>query len=182
LGKYQIQAKQHWEPFTISQTEYGLSHLTAHEVTYEGEKATFEFVVTYGLHCFTKDDDAHSIPSVYSDGKETRQINLERYETSKKLRHLVESFDKNKQKFYETDKEKFFTVQQLCSFSNTIEPYKICFCAFKENRLLRLHITTAFFDRTGRPYNQKQYSIFKIAMDAQRRDKNLLLPIEARKN
>jgi hypothetical protein len=181
LRKYHIEAKSSWEPFFIDQSEYGLGHLTGHKVTYTGNKESFVFIVTYSLHCFTKDDDTYSVTSTYSDGKETRQINLERYEASKKLRGFVENFDKNNQKFYETATEKFFTIEMLNSFNNVVEPYKICFCTFKENRLLRLHITSAFFDRTSRTYNQKQYSIFKIAMDARKRPKDRILPIEARK-
>jgi hypothetical protein len=180
LGKYHIEAKFSWESFYIDQIEYSLSHLTGHEVTYKGEKDSFVFVLTYSLHCFTKDNDTHSVSSTYSDGKETRQINLERYEASKKLRSFVENFDNNNQRFYETATEKFFTIEMLNSFNNVVEPYKICFCTFKENRLLRLHITSAFFDRTSRAYNQKQYSIFKIAMDARKRPKNKILLIEAR--
>lgn len=181
MAKYHIEAKVSWAPFYIGCTEYSLSHLTGHEVTYVGKKDSFTFVVTYSLHCFAKDDDTHSISSTYTDGKETRQINLERYEASKSLRYLVENFDKNNQRFYETATEKFFTVKMLNSINNVEEPYKICFCTFKENRLLRMHITSAFFDRSNRTYNQKQYSIFKIAMDAKRRPRSRILPIEARK-
>jgi hypothetical protein len=183
LGEYHIAAKLSWRPFYIGKIEHRLEHLTAHEVQYKGEKDMFNFVVTYGLHCFAKNDDTHSIPScMYSDGRETRQINLERYQASKSLRSIVESFGTSNQRFYETTTEKFFTVEKLNSLSNVVEPYKVCFCIFKENRLLRMHISTAFFDRTERVYSQKHYSIFKIAMDAERRPRGKILPIEARNN
>jgi hypothetical protein len=177
LDKFHIQAKKVWEPFSINGVEYDLAHLTAHEVTYKGKNDNYTFVVTYGLHCFTKDDVEHSILETYTDGREARQINLERYEASKRLRAIVEDFASKK--FYQTTTEKFFTFEALNTLSNTVEQYKICFCIFKENRLSRLHITTAFFD--NRPVQQtQQYSIFKIAMDARKRPKNRTLPIEAR--
>ncbi len=181
LSKYHIEAKSFWEPFYIDNTKYILDHLNVHEITYKGNKDNFTFVVTYSLHCFAKDDDIQSIDTKYSDGKETRQISLERYEASKYLRSIIENFGNKNQKFYETDKEKFFTIQMINNLSNETQPYKICFCTFKENRLLRMHITTAFFDITNRIYNQARYSIFKIAMDATKRPKNRALPIEARK-
>jgi hypothetical protein len=183
LGEYHIEAKRSWNPFYIDKIEHRLEHLTVHEVQYKGEKDTFNFVVTYGLHCFAKDDKIHSIPScIYSDGRETRQINLERYEASKSLRSIIENFGTNNQRFYKTDTEKFFTIEKLNSLSNVVEPYKVCFCIFKENRLLRMHITTAFFTRPERIYNQSHYSIFKIAMDAKRRPRGKALPVEARNN
>jgi hypothetical protein len=183
LGEYHIEAKLSWKPFYIDKIKHSLEHLTVHEVQYKGEKDTFNFVVTYGLHCFAKDNDTDSIPScIYPDGREARQINLERYQASKSLRSIVEGFGTSSQRFYETTTEKFFTIKKLNSLSNVVEPYKVCFCIFKENRLLRMHITTAFFDRTERVYNQRHYSIFKIAMDAKRRPRGKILPIEARNN
>jgi hypothetical protein len=181
LSKYHIEAKSFWEPFYIDETKYSLDHLNAHEVTYKANTGAFTFIVTYSLHCFAKDDEIHSIDTKYSDGKETRQISLERYKASRYSKSIIENFGSNNQKFYETNKEKFFTIQMLNNLSNEVQSYKICFCTFKENRLLRMHITTAFFDTTNRVYNHARYSIFKIAMDATRRPKNKALPIEARK-
>jgi hypothetical protein len=181
LGKYHIQAKDWWEPFLVGEIEHGLDHLKVHEVTYEGETLTYSMVVTYGLHCFAKDDTEHSIEVTYSDGKEIRQIDLERYEASKQLRGIVEGFARDDRRFFQTTTEKFFTIPLVNSASGQVEPYKVCFCIFKENRLLRIHVTTAFFDRRDSDYSrQKQFSIFKIAKDAVKGPKRDTLPIEAR--
>ncbi len=52
--------------------------------------------------------------------------------------------------------------------TNQRERCKICLCIFKENRLLRIHVTTAFFDREAKKLSPKGFSIFKIAMDTKK--------------
>lgn len=178
MKKYHTQAKTEWEQFHYEGQAYPLTHLKAHEVVYAGKKDTYRFVVTYSVHCFTKDGQEHSIPLTYSDGRETRQIHLERYHASKKLRGIIENLDKGKLMF-ETATEKYFNVEMMNSMSGQIEPYKICFHFFKENRMLRIHVTSAFFDRTGKEIANKAYSIFKIAMDTKKRPKSKGVPKEA---
>jgi len=87
LGKFHVDAIQQWEPFEHAGASYDLNHLRCHELFLQKEegKDPFRFVVTYGLHCFTKDDTAQNIPLKYADGRESRLICMERYETSKHL-------------------------------------------------------------------------------------------------
>ena len=182
MKKYHIQARTEWESFNYKEKEYPLGHLQAHEVIYKGIKSNYKFLVTYSLHCFAKDGQEHSIPLTYSDSRETRQINMERYQASKKLRNIIEKLDTKGNILYETDTEKCFNIEMLNSFSQKIEPYKICFHFFKENRILRIHVTSAFFDRTNKENLNKSYSIFKIAKDTKDRPRSKGVPKEACNN
>lgn len=179
MKNYHIKARLEWEPFEFEGNKYPLTHLKAHEVIYKGQKDTYKFIVTYSLHCFAKDDQEHSIPLKYSDSRESRQINLERYHASKELRGIIEKLDTKGKLVYETDTEKCFNIEMMNSLNQKIEPYKICFHFFKENRMLRIHVTSAFFDRKNKPILNKSYSVFKIAMDTKKRAKNKGIPKEA---
>ncbi|MEZ8028544.1 hypothetical protein [Enterovibrio norvegicus] len=179
LKKFHIEAKTDWEDFLYEGNSYPLRHLSAHSVIYQGEKDTYKFVVTYGLHCFAKDAQEHSLSLTYSDARETRQINLERYYASKNLRAIIENLDQNKL-MYETATEKYFNIELINSLNGELEPYKVCFHFFKENRLLRMHVTSAFFDREGKKITNKSCSIFKIAKDTKDRPRNRGIPKETR--
>ena len=178
MKKYHIQARQHWESFTHEGEEYCLRHLSCHEVVFEGQRDTYKFVVSYGLHCFAKNDQEHSIELTYSDDFETRQINLERYHLSKYLRGMIEELDKHKL-LYETTKEKYFTFEHVNDLTGELEQCKICLCIFKENRLLRIHVTSAFFVREEGNISTSGFSIFKIALDTKRKPKRHDIPKEA---
>ena len=89
-----------WKNFILNGDIYDLSHLNAHWVEYldqrdEENHITYKFIVTYGLHCFTKDsDDLSSEQSqllMYSAPRESRQFNFERYQLSKQLPSLIKS-------------------------------------------------------------------------------------------
>ena len=179
MKTYHIAARQRWDDFAYNDKLYSLRHLDCHEVIFVGAKKEFNFIVTYGLHCFAKCDQEHSIGLYYADGMEERQINLERYHLSKHLRRLIEKLD-DKSLLFETAIQKYFTFEQVNDLSGKLEICKVCLCVFKENRLLRIHVTSAFFDRegAGKSYSGGQ-SIFKVAMDAQRRPRSTPIPKEA---
>lgn len=178
LAKYHIDSIQEWESFSHKGDEYCLGHLKAHEVEFVGKDGTsYKFIVTYGLHCFTKNETAHNIPVLISDGREQQYVCLERYESSKKIRQVIESLDQPRVKIYQTFGEKFFTMHLLNNLTGELEPYKICVAFFRENRKLRLHVTSAFFAREGegspsKPITRNGFSVFKIAKDIVSRPKN----------
>lgn len=181
MAKFHIQARLEWEGFEYKNKSYSLDHLKAHEVVYQGNKDTYKFVVTYGLHCFAKDGQPTSIPVNYSDGRESRQVDLERYHASFNLRRIIDHLHEGKL-MYETAQEKYFNIDMVNSNTGKVEPYKVCFHFFKENRLMRMHVTSAFFDRTGKALAQRSYSIFKIAKDTKARPRYKGVPKEAQNN
>lgn len=53
---------KNWRNFTLNSEIYDLSHLNAHSVEYLDNRdtnnlITYKFIVTYGLHCFTKESE-----------------------------------------------------------------------------------------------------------------------------
>lgn len=171
MAKYHIDSIQEWESFKHEETTYCLGHLNAHEVTFFGKDGTkYQFVVTYGLHCFTKNDTGHNIPILISDGREEQLVCLERYEYSKRIRRLIENFGEQGILIYQTATEKFFTISMLNNLTDQLEAYKVCIAVFKENGKLRIHVTSAYFARVGEgspntPVRKKGFSVFKIAKD-----------------
>lgn len=182
MAKYHIDSIQSWPSFEHEGGMYLLSHLDAHEITYKGEKASYTFVVTYGLHCFAKELTPYNIPVLYKDGREEKNICMERYEASKQIRNILTNLPT--MPLYQTTTEKFFTLHMMNSATNQVEPYKICVAFFKEKRLLRMHILSAFFARTGpgardQTVPNKPVSLFKVAMDTQKKPRNSGIPKEA---
>ena len=174
MPSFHVDSIQHWGPFTHDGVSYDLGHLDCHEVVFQKQGDPIRFVVTYGLHCFTKDDTGHNLPLKYSDGRESQLICLERYEASKQLRAMVEKLDAAT--IYLTQGESFFTVDVMNNDSGQVEPFKICMAIFREHRVLRIHVTSAFFARkgegsTGVPIKKKGFSIFKVAVDTQKKPK-----------
>ena len=170
---FHVDSIQHWEPFSHDGISYDLGHLDSHEVVFQKEGAPISFVVTYGLHCFTKDGTEHNIPLMYADGRHSQLVCLERYEASKQLKSMIERLGSGAW-IYLTQGESFFTLDVMNNESGELEPFKICMAIFREHRVLRIHVTSAFFARTGEgspevPVNKKGFSIFKVAVDTQKK-------------
>lgn len=148
---YHIEAQQRWPQFSYQGKEYNLKHLDAHKVTFRGDKYEFSFVVTYGLHCFAKDEkpEGEDVDEEleYFDGRESRPFSFERYELSKQLPYFISSLNGKNIKEIGGSKEKYRIVEILNKDTNKTSEYKIGFCCFKENRLLRIHVTTAFIEK-----------------------------------
>lgn len=182
MKKFHIEAIQLWENFSFAGNEFSLQHLNVHEVSFRGNVASYQFVVTYGLHCFTKDESPHVIAYQYRDGREARSVCLERYEASKSLPAIIAGL--MDRLLFQTAGEKYFTLELLNSATGTMEPFKVCLAVFKENRLLRIHVTSAFFARwgagsPGEAIPHKSYSIFKVAKDVQEKPRAKFIPKEA---
>lgn len=182
MAKYQIDSIQHWPAFKYDGMSYSLIHLNAHEITFKGQKHSYTFVVTYGLHCFAKADTPYNIPLSYEDGREKITICMERYEASKKIPQILASLPR--MPLFQTSAEKFFTLNMMNSATGLVEPYKICIAFYKEKRLLRMHILSAFFARSGPgssgiPVANKSLSVFKVAMEVAKSPRNAGGPKEA---
>lgn len=174
MTKFHVDSIKEWEPFEHDGVIYDLGHLTCHEVEFKGDRYEYKFVVTYGLHCFTKDDSGTNILYRYEDGRHGQLVCLERYEASKQLKGIIEKLDAAT--IYHTEGERFFTMSVLNSATGLLEPYKVCLAFYREHRLLRIHVTSAYFARTGEgspntPINKKGLSVFKVAMETQQKPK-----------
>lgn len=175
MPKFHVDSIQQWEPFEHDGVSYELGHLDCHEVVFQKDGEPISFVVTYGLHCFTKDETDHNIPLMYADGRHCQFVCMERYEASKQLRRIIERLGSDAI-IYLTQGESFFTLDVMNNSSGVVEPFKICMAIFREYRVLRIHVTSAFFARTGegspgKPVNKKGFSIFKVAADTMKKPK-----------
>lgn len=174
--KFHIKAIQEWEDVVHEGLHFDMSHLSASELTVEAKDKTYILIVTYGLHCFTKDDDVYSIPKKVKDSFEERSFNIERYQASKSLKNIL-SNEITSLSFYQTDEKRNFVIKRHNSITGLDEPYKICTTFFKENRKLRLHVISAYFVREGegsdsQPItNRKSSSIYKILQDLTKKSK-----------
>ncbi|WP_099431230.1 hypothetical protein [Pseudomonas mosselii] len=182
MANYQIEAAQSWQGFSYQNKRYCLDHLASHEIKVKANVKEYRFVITYGLHCFTKCESEFAINYRYYDSRESRLVCDERYEASKALKGIMEGV--SEYSYYQTQGIKYFTMQRLNSLSGAEEPYKICLAFFKENRLMRIHVTSAFFVRSGEgadgKISRKAVSFYKVAMDTDLNGKGKI-PKEATK-
>jgi len=145
-----------WTPFDFNdqvyEQRYDLSHLDAHWVEYqdnrEGREAnSYKFKVTYGLHCFTKEDpdlsEAESSLWIYKAPREARHFNLARYNLSKQLPTIVRSLGDTKTLVFFAAYNNFATVEVI-DFEGVKTDYFVVFKVFRENRALRLHVMSAY--------------------------------------
>jgi hypothetical protein len=147
-----VQEVTRWKKFSLGEIIYDLSHLDAHFVTYvdSSDKANpifYKFIVTYGLHCFTRDtgdistEDLASL--MYSAPKESRPFNFERYELSKNLPAIVNALANPETLVFHAGYGKYASVKVLDASGVQID-YFVAFAVFKESKKLRLHVHSAY--------------------------------------
>src|ERR1051325_11560567 len=109
-----------WKPFEYQGEIYDLTHLHPRIVQYEqtakdNRPARYYTVnVICGLHCFTRGRDEWENPDrslLYSDTRETRIFDFQRYQLSIYLPRIVDELQKRK--CYHTGKGNFFTVEMI---------------------------------------------------------------------
>jgi hypothetical protein len=104
-----------WSNFENDGTTYDLKHL--HPCTLQFERpadekkpaAVFNVDVIFGLHCFSREipAGAYDRKLIYSDARESRLFDFERYELSKRLPAIIESL--SQRKCFQTDRSDFVT-------------------------------------------------------------------------
>jgi len=160
-----------WINFRFNDQVYDLSHLNAHWAEYlddrnESNPITYKFIVTYGLHCFTKDSNELATITeaqllIYHAPNESRQFNFERYELSKQLSSIIKSLHEKTTLVCHAGYGRFAIVKVLNS--NGIEvDYFVVFTVFKECKKLRLHVMSAY-PKDERIGKVKKVSFFIIA-------------------
>jgi hypothetical protein len=144
-----------WKNFELEGQIYDLSHLNAHEVEYtelkkDGTAVIYKYIVTYSFHCFAKEDKNQPAEEqnklMYFAPRDKRPFNFRRYHLSFQLRKIIETLDKQFC-FHGEGNYKgkaSYAVCKLTELDGREHDYRINFVSFKENRKLRLHITTAY--------------------------------------
>lgn len=134
-----------WKNFDYGGSIYDLSHLSPRTLQFErpaqGDKPAVIFTVdvVFSLHCFT-----HELPScaydwklTYSDSRETRLFDFERYEHSKRLPEIIETLAQRK--CFHTGHGNFVTIEIARKNGDSIN-YYIFFTASKSGRIGRVNI------------------------------------------
>ncbi|MEH2386943.1 MAG: heat-shock protein [Nostoc sp.] len=147
-----VKEVKQWRNFRFNNQDYDLSHLNAHWAEYlddkdENNPIPYRFIVTYGLHCFSKESNEFSSDEsqllMYHAPNESRQFNFERYELSKQLPNIIKSLSEKTTLVCHAGYGNFATVKVLNS--NGIEvDYFVVFKVFKETKKLRLHTISAY--------------------------------------
>jgi hypothetical protein len=108
-----------WTPFRHGQDIYDLAHLHPRELQFarpekDGKPgARFAVDVTYSLHCFSRSlpkEGGHDRTLEYSDARETRLFDRDRYRLSKRLPEIIETLAVRKCRH--TGHGNFFTVER----------------------------------------------------------------------
>lgn len=140
-----------WRAFQRNGEIFDLSHLDGFAydlvVPAKGTKPqqVYRLNVTFSIHCFTrgaKKDEAIEPDLAYSDNRETRIFDFDRYEESKRLRGIVESFAERK--CYH-DKHGNYYVFEVEDEAGVRSYYSVFFTVSKAGKKagLNLFVTTA---------------------------------------
>jgi hypothetical protein len=130
-----------WKPFEYGGLVYDLSHLHPHLEIYKQAakpdrlEREYEVQVFYSLHCFSKrlmpNGDVDSA-LLYSDSRETRVFDRQRYELSKRLPQIVRSLPKAS--CYHTGHGNFFTLDLLDQETGLSQTYEVYFRASRSGK------------------------------------------------
>ncbi len=152
-----------WRPFISGQDIYDLCHLHPKTVTFAQEAKPGKLAraylveVIFSLHCFTRGVRHGEIPDralCYSDGRETRVFDMQRYHLSHNLPAIVESLARRR--CYHTGRGNFFTIEIVDPNTDTKLEYEVYFTASRAARrgLINLYVQSAYVRDTEHRRNQ----------------------------
>jgi hypothetical protein len=134
-----------WDDFKYGGVTYGLSHLYPRTLQFErqayGDQPAVIFTVDviFSLHCFTREllPGTYDRKLTYSDTRETRLFDFERYELSKRLPEIIETLAQRK--CFHTGYGNFVTVEVAREDGASVN-YYVFFTASKSTRKGRINI------------------------------------------
>jgi hypothetical protein len=144
--------KMNWNPFRFNDAVYCLNHLRSQRKIFEqaakGDKQALQYKVDviFGLHCFTrgiKADEVIDDQLLYSDSRESRIFDFQRYELSKQLPSIVETLVTRK--CSHSGKGNFFTIELLTADQEIIQ-YEVFFEVSRSTQkgVLNLFVQSAY--------------------------------------
>lgn len=142
-----------WTPFEYQGDVYDLSHLHPFSTRYEQPskdgKPTriYKVDVEFSLHCFTRGAKVHETPDsalFYSDSRETRIFDLQRYQLSKRLPEIVNCLAQRR--CYHTGKGNFFTIEIVNELDGSRIEYDIFFAVSYSSKkgFVKLYVQSAY--------------------------------------
>src|ERR1035437_3659354 len=150
-----------WIDFEYDGKKHDLSHLHPRTLQFvraaQGKQPAVEYQVDviFSLHCFSVEVlPGSDLKLSYSDSRETRTFDFERYELSKRLPAIIESL--SRRKCFQTDRSDFVRVEVIREDA-TVANYHVFFTVSKATKKghLNLYISSAYVanreaDRSGR--------------------------------
>jgi len=142
-----------WKPFVLDGIKYDLSHLNAHEVEYTEKRKDnsfikYKFIVTYSFHCFADDkqenlseEEKHKL--MYHAPKDSRPFDFKRYNLSFQLPKIISSLGDEGVSCFHAGYEQYATYRIDDEKGNAVI-YRVVFKTFREEKKLRLHVTSAY--------------------------------------
>jgi hypothetical protein len=136
----------HWTPFYYRGQTFDLFHLRPCSVTYRqpandrAPEKVFEVDVEYSLHCFThgvSNDDFGSSDLLYSDNRETRVFDFERYELSKLLPEAIGNLPWSR--CFHAGRGNYFSIE-IVHANGHVREYDIFFAATRSSRRGRINL------------------------------------------
>jgi len=134
-----------WADFKHGGVRYDLSHLHPRTLKFEraaeSEKPAIVYTVDviFSIHCFS-----HRLPAgeydrrlAYSDARETRLFDFDRYELSKRLPEIIETMAQRK--CLHTGHGNFVTVEVVAKDGSSVN-YHVFFTASKSDRKGRVNL------------------------------------------
>jgi hypothetical protein len=141
----------HWKAFKHGDKEYDLCHLHPKTVSYMqpakgiNPPRYYKVDVIFSLHCFTRgmEGETPDPELLYSDYRETRIFDFERYGLSHHLPGIVDGLMNCK--CFHTDRGNFFTVQIVDEQGKTAD-YEVYFTASKSSKAgtINLFVQSAY--------------------------------------
>jgi hypothetical protein len=140
-----------WQAFVCDGKTYDLNHL--HPCTLQFERraeerrpaVVFNVDVIFGLHCFSREipNGTYERKLIYSDSRESRLFDFDRYDLSKQLPAIIASL--SQRKCFQTDRSDFVTVEVVRADA-TIVNYHVYFTVSKATKrgCLNLFVTSAY--------------------------------------
>lgn len=141
-----------WKPYTFGGTEYDLSHLHPSTCRYEQPAKdnkpahVYTVDVIFSHHCFTRkipNDECPDAALCYSDDRETRLFDYQRYDVSKKLPDIIAGLGKSK--CFHTGYDNYLSIQLVDAQGVTVE-YDIFFAVTRASKrgALNLYVQSAY--------------------------------------
>jgi len=153
----------HWHPFEFQGETYDLSHLHPCVHSYlQPAKGTnpprgYKVQVTYSLHCFTR-AGVGEIPDgelLYSDSRETRIFDFERYNLSRQLPAIIRTLPDRR--CFHAERSNYFTID-VVKEQAALE-YEVYFALSRSSTkgLLNLFVQSAYGRDTRHGANKPQH-------------------------
>jgi hypothetical protein len=164
-----------WQPFRHQNRVYDLSHLHPRTITFtqaaKGDKAerTYTVNVVFGLHCFTrglKENEQPDPALCYSDSRETRIFDFERFELSRRLPAIIENLPQSK--CFHTGHTNYFSIE-VVNDQGRVTEYEIYFAVTRSGTKgggLTIFVQSAYLrdDQHGSNKPQKKAIRFYVIL------------------